>query len=82
MCNDMIIIILNVFLFVIFLVAPPGLGYGMFVVSFLIGVYYNVVVAWSLRYLWASFTSELPWSTCDNEWNSESEIYRIYPQGG
>ena len=45
----------------------------MFVVSFLIGIYYNMVVAWSLRYLWASLTSVLPWTTCDNEWNTESE---------
>jgi len=48
-----------------------GLGYGMFVISFVIGIYYNMVVAWSLRYFWASLTSVLPWTTCDNAWNTE-----------
>ncbi|XP_078332547.1 sodium- and chloride-dependent glycine transporter 2-like isoform X2 [Crassostrea virginica] len=47
-----------------------GLGYAMVIVSWLIGLYYNVIIAHVLFYLCASFTSELPWTTCDNEWNT------------
>ncbi|XP_048729154.2 sodium- and chloride-dependent glycine transporter 1-like isoform X2 [Ostrea edulis] len=47
-----------------------GLGYAMVIVSWLIGLYYNVIIAHVLYYLGASFTSELPWTSCNNEWNT------------
>ena len=34
-------------------------------------IYYIVVLAWGLRYFIASFNSTLPWSTCDNWWNTD-----------
>ncbi|KAK2715140.1 sodium- and chloride-dependent glycine transporter 1-like isoform X2 [Artemia franciscana] len=49
-----------------------GIGYAMFCISFLIGIYYNVIVAWSFYYLFASFTTELPWTHCNNEWNTQA----------
>lgn len=48
-----------------------GVGYGMVMVSGIVSVYYNVIIAWSLYYLLMSFRAELPWSTCGNEWNNE-----------
>ncbi|KAB7503845.1 Sodium-dependent serotonin transporter [Armadillidium nasatum] len=33
-------------------------------------MYYNTILAWSLYYLIASFSSELPWTSCDNDWNT------------
>lgn len=42
----------------------------MVIVSWLIGLYYNVVIAHVLYYLYSSFTSVLPWTTCDNDWNT------------
>ncbi|XP_074657133.1 sodium- and chloride-dependent glycine transporter 1-like [Tubulanus polymorphus] len=48
-----------------------GMGWAMVIVTFSICLYYNVIVAYCLYYLFASMTSVLPWSTCDNEWNSE-----------
>ena len=36
-----------------------------------INIYYTVVLAWSLYYLFASFTSVLPWANCNNPWNTE-----------
>jgi len=49
-----------------------GVGFGMVVVSFLVCVYYNVIIAWSLYYLFASFQSVLPWTACDQWWNKVS----------
>lgn len=60
------------------LILFSGIGYAMFLISFFIGIYYNMVVAWSFRYLIASLTSVLPWTTCANEWNTKSiPIYTI-----
>jgi len=42
----------------------------MFIVSSFIAVYYNVVIAWSIFYLLASLNTQVPWSTCDNHWNT------------
>lgn len=60
-----------------FIVLILGIGYAMFLISFFIGIYYNMVVAWSLRYLFASMTSVLPWTSCGNSWNTASKI--VYP---
>ncbi|XP_064624664.1 sodium- and chloride-dependent glycine transporter 1-like [Lineus longissimus] len=49
-----------------------GVGVGMLVVSCLVGIYYNMIIAWSLYYMFASFTAVLPWSTCDNWWNTDA----------
>ena len=37
-------------------------------VSFLVSIYYNVIIAWVLFYMFASFRSDVPWRTCDPEW--------------
>ncbi|KAF2356460.1 Sodium:neurotransmitter symporter [Trinorchestia longiramus] len=47
-----------------------GVGWGMLVISALVAIYYNVILAWSLFYTFASFTSELPWGHCNNSFNS------------
>ena len=47
-----------------------GLGWGMVVVSGFVAIYYNIISAWSIFYIAASFTSELPWTYCDNEFNT------------
>jgi len=39
-----------------------GIGYTMFLISVLVSVYYNVLMAYTIYYLYASFTSRLPWS--------------------
>ena len=48
-----------------------GIGVATTIIVFLLNVYYNVILAWTLYYLFASFTSVLPWSHCNNEWNTE-----------
>ena len=48
----------------------PGIGYAVVLIAFYVDFYYNVIIAWALRYFFASFTSLLPWTTCDNPWNT------------
>ncbi|XP_045130113.1 sodium- and chloride-dependent glycine transporter 1-like [Portunus trituberculatus] len=47
-----------------------GIGWGMIIVSALVTIYYNVILAWALFYIFASFTSELPWTGCHNDFNT------------
>lgn len=48
-----------------------GIGYAMFLMSGLVAIYYNMILAWGLFYLISSFTTTLPWSSCDNWWNTD-----------
>uniref|UniRef100_A0A674BDC2 Solute carrier family 6 member 14 n=1 Tax=Salmo trutta TaxID=8032 RepID=A0A674BDC2_SALTR len=41
-----------------------GVGVTMVLVSTLVAIYYNVIIAYSLYYMFASFQSPLPWSDC------------------
>ncbi|KAM6974335.1 sodium-dependent neutral amino acid transporter B(0)AT1-like [Tautogolabrus adspersus] len=41
-----------------------GIGIGSMLVSFLILLYYNTIIAWIMWYLFNSFQSPLPWSQC------------------
>ncbi|KAJ9586475.1 hypothetical protein L9F63_019875, partial [Diploptera punctata] len=47
-----------------------GIGYAVVLIAFYVDFYYNVIIAWALRYFFASFTNLLPWTTCDNYWNT------------
>ncbi|XP_078365686.1 sodium- and chloride-dependent GABA transporter 1-like isoform X2 [Oculina patagonica] len=47
-----------------------GVGFAMLVVSFLCCVYYNVIIAWCLYYMFKSFASVVPWANCNNWWNT------------
>lgn len=42
----------------------------MMVVSTYIGIYYNVVICIAFYYFFSSLTSVLPWTYCDNPWNT------------
>ncbi|CAK9296657.1 unnamed protein product [Gordionus sp. m RMFG-2023] len=41
-----------------------GLGITACIVSFIIGLYYNVIIAWCLYYIFMSFRRTLPWAYC------------------
>ncbi|KAG4070471.1 hypothetical protein HA402_005703 [Bradysia odoriphaga] len=49
-----------------------GLGFGMVIVSAIVSMYYNVIISWTIHYMFASVTSELPWYDCDPEWSTEN----------
>ncbi|GBN66106.1 Sodium- and chloride-dependent glycine transporter 2 [Araneus ventricosus] len=45
-----------------------GMGFGMAILSLVTCIYYNVILAWSLYYLYHSYF--VLWSTCGNSWNT------------
>ncbi|XP_071951062.1 sodium- and chloride-dependent glycine transporter 1-like [Antedon mediterranea] len=47
-----------------------GMGYGMLVMSMFCCIYYNVIIAYTLHYLYFSFTRVLPWADCTHNWNT------------
>lgn len=47
-----------------------GIGWSMFAVSFVVGIYYNMLVAYSFFYVFASLAKDVPWRNCDNYWNT------------
>uniref|UniRef100_A0AAR2L3J1 Transporter n=1 Tax=Pygocentrus nattereri TaxID=42514 RepID=A0AAR2L3J1_PYGNA len=49
-----------------------GVGYATQVIVALLNVYYIIVLAWGIFYLAFSFSSSLPWSSCNNTWNTDS----------
>ncbi|CAL1676905.1 unnamed protein product [Lasius platythorax] len=53
-------------------IAPAfhGLGYCTLVVILLVMVYYMIIVAWTLFYIFASFFPKLTWAYCDNDFNT------------
>uniref|UniRef100_A0A671DPG6 Transporter n=1 Tax=Rhinolophus ferrumequinum TaxID=59479 RepID=A0A671DPG6_RHIFE len=53
----------------VWMAISPYLGLGCLSVSFLISLYYNMVLTWVLWYLLNSFQQPLPWGTCPLDLN-------------
>lgn len=51
-----------------------GLGVGMIIVSAIVMLYYNVIIAWTIFYMFASLRAQLPWQNCDAEWSTLSML--------
>ncbi|XP_059093331.1 sodium-dependent proline transporter-like isoform X1 [Tigriopus californicus] len=54
-------------------IAPifAGLGFANFFASAVVAIYYNMLLAWTIYYMIASFTTgTLPWETCDSSFNT------------
>lgn len=47
-----------------------GIGYATQVIVALLNIYYIIVLAWGIFYLSFSFSWDLPWSSCNNTWNT------------
>ncbi|XP_052834150.1 sodium-dependent dopamine transporter isoform X2 [Octopus bimaculoides] len=54
-----------------------GIGWAVVLIAFYTDFFYNVIIAWSLHYFFASFTSNLPWISCENSWNTH-RCYDIF----
>uniref|UniRef100_A0A671RSJ2 Transporter n=1 Tax=Sinocyclocheilus anshuiensis TaxID=1608454 RepID=A0A671RSJ2_9TELE len=49
-----------------------GLGFASQMMILHSCVYYIVILAWAFFYLCSSFQTQLPWSHCNNTWNTDS----------
>jgi hypothetical protein len=52
-----------------------GLGISMNIISFYFCIYYNMIIAYSLYYLFNSFDTKLAWAKCDWAWSSPSKFF-------
>lgn len=50
--------------------SAKGIGISMALISLVVAVYYNVIMAYTLYYFFASMQKTLPWTTCKDEWLS------------
>uniref|UniRef100_A0A3B4WVE6 Transporter n=1 Tax=Seriola lalandi dorsalis TaxID=1841481 RepID=A0A3B4WVE6_SERLL len=55
-----------------------GIGYASIVIVSLLNIYYIVILAWGLYYLFQCFQPELPWAKCNQPWNTEHCIEDTY----
>ena len=46
--------------------ALKGLGFAMLMCTFFVSIYYNVIIAWTLFYMFSGIQSVLPWTTCNS----------------
>lgn len=51
-------------------------------VSFMVGLYYNTIIAWVMWYFFNSFQDPLPWSQCPLNANQTGEPWRAWGGGG
>ncbi|KAK3084772.1 hypothetical protein FSP39_018601 [Pinctada imbricata] len=49
-----------------------GIGLAIIVIACFVSWYYNVIIAWSVYYFFSVFRSDVPWKSCNNEWNSRN----------
>lgn len=43
------------------------MGFSIVMLTTLVSIYYNVIVAYSFYYMFASFQFPLPWSACSSQ---------------
>ncbi|XP_076451544.1 sodium- and chloride-dependent neutral and basic amino acid transporter B(0+)-like isoform X2 [Babylonia areolata] len=48
--------------------AAKGVGISMCLISLLVAIYYNVIMAYTLFYFFSSMQKTLPWTTCQEGW--------------
>lgn len=62
-----------------------GIGFASVIISALVSISYNVVIAYAMYYLIVSIVNmdtNVPWATCGNPWNTiycRSETQRVTP---
>ncbi|XP_017683334.1 PREDICTED: sodium-dependent proline transporter isoform X2 [Lepidothrix coronata] len=59
-----------------------GIGMGTILIVSLVAIYYNMIIAYVLFYLFASLTSDLPWQHCGNWWNTDLCLDHHVIKGG
>ncbi|XP_046558833.1 sodium- and chloride-dependent glycine transporter 2-like isoform X1 [Haliotis rubra] len=49
-----------------------GIGIGMLIICVGSAVYLNVICGWAMYYAISSFSTVLPWTNCNNTWNTDT----------
>uniref|UniRef100_A0A0N5AHR5 Transporter n=1 Tax=Syphacia muris TaxID=451379 RepID=A0A0N5AHR5_9BILA len=47
-----------------------GIGYCVILIALYVDFFYNVIIAWALHFFLSSFSTNLPWTSCHNDYNS------------
>ncbi|PVD36770.1 hypothetical protein C0Q70_03760 [Pomacea canaliculata] len=58
--------------------AARGIGISMCVMSLVVSIYYNVIMAYTIYFIFATMQSTLPWTKCKPEWTDCSPEGRVY----
>src|SRR6218665_442519 len=66
--------VLPPYLISVVFVCSTGIGIGYSILNAFVSIYYNIIIAISIYYIFGSLTSSLPWASCDNDWNTDSCI--------
>ena len=45
--------------------------------SVIVGIYYNMIIAYAIFYFFSSLTSSLPWAGCNSWWNEIPQDYAL-----
>ncbi|KAL7390521.1 hypothetical protein ABVT39_022776 [Epinephelus coioides] len=56
-----------------------GMGYASHLIISFSATSYIVIMAWAFFYLFSSFSADLPWATCGNEWNTDACVDFSHP---
>lgn len=56
--------------YIFYFIFIPGVGISVVLITGCIVIYYNVVVAYCIFYFFASMAGTLPWTNCDQDWNT------------
>ncbi|XP_046355115.2 sodium- and chloride-dependent glycine transporter 2-like isoform X1 [Haliotis rufescens] len=59
-----------------------GIGFAMVITSFMVSIYFNVVIMYAVYYMFVSFVNldySIPWGSCGNSWNTNSCRTESYP---
>jgi len=48
--------------------AAKGIGISMCIISLIVAIYYNIIMAYTLLYFFSSMQENLPWTECTQDW--------------
>uniref|UniRef100_A0A0B6ZSU3 Transporter n=1 Tax=Arion vulgaris TaxID=1028688 RepID=A0A0B6ZSU3_9EUPU len=48
--------------------SAKGIGISMCIISLIVAIYYNVIMAYTLYYFFSSMQTNLPWTQCSDDW--------------
>lgn len=59
----------------VWVIAPLfcGIGFAMALMSGMVSIYYNMIIAWSMRYFITSIFQNIYWDSCSNAWNTDGK---------